>query len=173
MRAHLQSLYHSKFHPSFVSGIYQSCASCLPYILLLVFCRRGIKREFFGNEEITEQFPNMTNGPVLEVCSKVDTFRHKWSVPQCVASGLKGCCSKWADIGFQYFIINVSFLFFFFIKFPVICLLWEFFFYTHHFKFRLLNTCYAFWKLRCFALQRVLSCISLLENYCDLKMKQG
>lgn len=90
--------------PSFILALCQEFINHVlvvsHYILLLVFYRRGIKRGFFRNEEITEQFPNMTNGPVLEVCPKVDTFRHKRSVPQCVGSGFKGCCSKWAGIGF-------------------------------------------------------------------------
>lgn len=156
MRAHLQSLYHSKFHPSFVSGIYPSCASCLPLILVACFLQRKNKMcQFFRNEEITEQFPNMSNGPIQEVYPKADTFRHKWSMPQYAGFGSKGCCSKWTGIDFHCFIISLSFflsLYIFLIKFAVICLLWAFFFYTHHFEFRLQNTVlFENWDVFCFA----------------------
>ena len=155
MRAGLQSVYPSKFHPSFVSGIYQPHASSLPFYHVTCFLQRKNQTyEFFRNEEIAQQIPNMSNGPVQEVCPKADTSRHKRSMLQYVGFGLKGCCSEWTGIGFQYFITSLSFLLFFFIKFAVIFLLWAFFFFIYHLKFRLLDTYWcAIWKLRffCFA----------------------
>lgn len=78
MKTRLQSLHPSKFHPNFVSGIYQSRASSLPLHLVNCFLQRKNKTwELFWNEEITEQIPTMSNGPVQEVCPKADKFRHK------------------------------------------------------------------------------------------------